>query len=124
MNSEGPQSSLADVGGGKRQITRCKFPNALHIAAPRDRLAIYDTIRFSEATFWRDRAATLADFEIGGDVFVEGQPEGGVNLSRIDTTGGAIRLIPESRWFVDENPHGTEVRLEDPVAPAVGKKRG
>lgn len=158
MNSEGSQSSLTDVEGGKHQTTRRKFflgagaavglaalalrmasaevvehaedpglreagvahsielPNALHIAAPQNPLAIYDAI-------WRDRAAALADFEIGSYVFGEGQPEGGVNLSRIDATGGAIRLIPESRWFVDENPHGTEVRMGDPVVRAVGKKR-
>lgn len=95
MNPEGSQRSLADAEAHKHQITRCKFPTALHIAATRDPLAIYDTIRFSDdATFWRDRAATLADFEIGGGVL----------------TGGA-------------NPHGTEVRMGDPAAHAVGKKR-
>ncbi|MGH8602341.1 MAG: twin-arginine translocation signal domain-containing protein, partial [Gammaproteobacteria bacterium] len=114
-----------------------ELPSTLHVAGPQDPRTIDDTILFSEdATFWRDRLATLADFEIGDDVFVEGQWEGdvflgtdlsilsrridgsiaAVNLPRIETTGGNARLIPESRWFVDENALVLEVQPEDLVA--------
>lgn len=117
-------------------VASVELPNVLRIAGPQDPQTVDDTVRFSEdAAFWRDRPATLADFRTGDDVFVEGRWADGVFLGtyltslswrldgsivavdapRIETTGGAIRLIPESRWYVDENPYGREVRLEDSV---------
>ncbi len=117
-------------------VASVELPNVLRLAGPQDPQTVDDTVRFSEdATFWRDRPATLADFRTGDDVFVEGRWGDGVFLGtyltslswrldgsivavdppRIETTGGTIRLIPESRWYVDENPHGREVRLEDLV---------
>ncbi len=105
-----------------------ELPDTLHIAGTQDPLTIDDTVRFSEdATFTRDRVATLADFEVGDEVFVEGRWEGdvflgsdlsilswrqdgsivSVNLPGIETTGGAIRLIPESRWYAPEDLYGS-----------------